>query len=85
LLGPVGLVLAALTLGVYISRCDTLRIFPLLVTGYVVGVILIGWALIVRFKPGVAMSILVVLGVATIALGAAAMGFLASFARCWEL
>ncbi|MER6947905.1 hypothetical protein ABT294_28105 [Nonomuraea sp. NPDC000554] len=84
LLGLAGLALVALAVGLFLGRCDSYGIFPLLVAGHALGSALIGAALILGFKPGVAMSILLGIAVAAISFLVAAMALFASFARCFE-
>ncbi|GAA2286956.1 hypothetical protein GCM10010149_36550 [Nonomuraea roseoviolacea subsp. roseoviolacea] len=82
LLGLLGLALAALGVWLEVGRCNST--YPFELVAYVAGVVLIGGALILRYRPGVGFSILIALAVATVGFLGAALAFLASFARCFE-
>ncbi|MFD1546379.1 hypothetical protein [Nonomuraea guangzhouensis] len=84
LLGLLGLSMVALALGLYLGRCNSFGLFPLVLTGYIAGAALLGGGLIFRYRPGVAMSVLVLLGVAALAFLVGFLAFAASFARCYE-
>ena len=84
LLGLLGLGMVALALGLYLGRCNSFGLFPLALTGYIAGVALLGGGLIFHYRPGVVMSVLVLLGVAALAFLVGFLAFAASFARCYE-
>ncbi|MET7333835.1 hypothetical protein [Nonomuraea sp. NPDC005650] len=71
LLGLLGLGLVGLTLGIVVNRgygmIRPLDPDPRLVSGYFFGVALIAGVLIVRIKPGVVKSIVLLAGVGTVA------------------
>ncbi|WP_433259621.1 hypothetical protein ACQPYK_48650 (plasmid) [Streptosporangium sp. CA-135522] len=88
LLGLLGFGLAGLTLGIFVSRgYGFIRgpgPVPRLVGGYVFGVALIAGALIVRIRPGVGKSIVLLAGIGTFAALLAFGGFIASAAIHFE-
>ncbi|MEV0151066.1 MULTISPECIES: hypothetical protein [unclassified Nonomuraea] len=83
LLALLGCGQVALALGIYVGWCGSSGVFPLLVTGYVAGVALLGAALVLRIGSGVVMSIVVLLGVAAIAFAVAFVAVFAAFSRCF--
>ncbi|MEV0198572.1 hypothetical protein [Nonomuraea sp. NPDC050691] len=84
LVGLLGVGLAALGVWLYVGRCDNYRYFPFEVVAYVMGAGLIGGALILRYRPAVGFSVLIVVLVAALAFLGAVLAFFASFARCFE-
>ncbi|MFI7614916.1 hypothetical protein ACIBP6_27175 [Nonomuraea terrae] len=52
---------------------------------FLAGTALVGAAVVLRLRPGVAMSVLILIGVAAIAFLVASLAVAASFARCYEL
>ncbi|NUW41174.1 hypothetical protein [Nonomuraea rhodomycinica] len=84
LLGLFGAGLAALGLGLFAGRCDSFGLFPFEVVAYVVGACLVGGALVLRGRPGVAMSVLILLVVAALAVLGAVLAFFSLFSRCFE-
>ncbi|MEQ4723272.1 hypothetical protein [Nonomuraea sp. B19D2] len=53
-------------------------------TGYIAGTALLGGAVILRYRPGVVMSVLALIGVAAIAFLVGVLAFFNAFARCFE-
>ncbi|NUW30024.1 hypothetical protein HTZ77_01045 [Nonomuraea sp. SMC257] len=85
LMGLLGLGLAVLGLGLYVSRCDTsFGLFLFEAVAYVVGAGLVGGALILRYRPAVGFSVLILLVVAALTFLGAVLAFFASFDRCFE-
>ncbi len=84
LIGVLGAILAAATLGTYTGWCGGERYLPYLVAGYGLGMAMAGGALIIRFRLRVAMSVILMIGVALIAFLFAILGFAISFSRCFE-
>ncbi|MEU0564567.1 hypothetical protein ABZ297_04075 [Nonomuraea sp. NPDC005983] len=88
LLGLLGFGLAGLTLGIFVSRGYGFvrgpAPVPRLVGGYVFGVALIAGVLIVRIRPGVVKSIVLLAGIGTFAVLLAFGGFVASAAIHFE-
>ncbi|MGV9375595.1 hypothetical protein ACWDRB_07265 [Nonomuraea sp. NPDC003707] len=88
LLGLFGFGLAGLTLGIFVSRgygsIRGMNVGPRLVGGYVLGVALIAGALIVRIRPGVVKSIVLLAGIGTFAVLLAYGGFFVSLALYFE-
>ncbi|MFI6598211.1 hypothetical protein ACIBHX_18295 [Nonomuraea sp. NPDC050536] len=83
-LGLAGIALIAATVLVYSLHCDVTRFFPLLVAGYVVGVILVAVALIGGMRTGMGIGIIVAMAIAIVAVAIAYIAFLFAFARCFE-
>ncbi|MFI6793513.1 hypothetical protein ACIBG4_39915 [Nonomuraea sp. NPDC050383] len=82
--GVLGLGLVALALGLFLGRCDSFGLFPLVVTAYVAGTGLLGGALILRYRPGAVASVLVLLCVVAAAFLGGVLAFSVAFARCFE-
>lgn len=88
LLGLLGFGLAGLMLGIFVSRgygmIRPTTPVPRLLGGYVFGVALIAGALLVRIRPGVVKSIVLLIGIGTFALLLALGGFIVSVALHFE-
>lgn len=84
LLGLSGLGLVAVALGIYLGRSNSFGLGPLAVTGYIVGAALVGGALLLRYRPGVVMSVLVLFGVGATAFAIAVLAYFAAFFLYWE-
>ncbi|NUR84875.1 MAG: hypothetical protein HOY71_12390 [Nonomuraea sp.] len=81
-LGLAGLVLAAVTLTLFATRCDAPTI-PLLV-GYAAGWLLMVIAVIGGLRPIPVFVVVIVVSAAVLAVAFGYLAFLAAFARCFE-
>lgn len=83
-LGLVGSAVIVASVLVYTLRCDITTFFPLLVAGYIIGVILVAVALIGGLRSGAGIAILIALAIAMVAVAIAYIAMLFAFARCFE-
>lgn len=77
--------LVVLALGLHLGRCDSFGLLTLEVMAFLAGTALVGAAVVLRLRPGVAMSVLILIGIAAIAFLVASLAIAASFSRCYEL